>query len=556
MTTLTDSSPDRDLPAADDARRLPGEQAIREAVLRVHEPLSVIEQDGGYGVAHTDSFDTGPGAGGAAPAAVVGYVPAIRLENLGSASFCEDHGLKYAYVAGAMVQGICSADIVVEMGRAGMVGFFGAGGLSLAKVEEELARISDSLGELPFGSNLLHSPNEPGLEDAVVDLYLRRGVSLVSASAYLDLTLPVVRYRVHGIHRDEAGRVVTPNRVIAKVSRVEVASKFLSPPPEGMLAQLVDQGAITDEQARMAAEIPMAQDITAEADSGGHTDNRPALALIPTMLALRDQMQEKHQYHVPLRVGAAGGISTPASAAAAFAMGAAYILTGTVNQACVESGTSDTVREMLAGTQQADIMMAPAADMFEMGVRVQVLKRGTMFGMRATKLYELYRAYSSIYEIPPRDRATLEKGCFRASLEDIWRQTEEFFSERDPSQIQRAEREPKHRMALIFRWYLGNSSRWANSGEPSRVIDYQVCCGPAMGAFNEWVQGSFLERPENRKVVPVAMNILYGAAVQMRANMLSCQGVRLASDLLRVRPLELRQLQERLNSHDSVKDRQ
>ena len=37
--------------------------------------------------------------------------------------------------------------------------------------------------------------------------------------------------------------------------------------------------------------------------------------------------------------------------------------------------------------------MAPAADMFEMGVKLQVLKRGTMFPMRAQKLYELYRAH-------------------------------------------------------------------------------------------------------------------------------------------------------------------
>ena len=29
--------------------------------------------------------------------------------------------------------------------------------------------------------------------------------------------------------------------------------------------------------------------------------------------------------------------------------------------------------------------MAPAADMFEMGVKLQVLKRGTMFPMRAAQ---------------------------------------------------------------------------------------------------------------------------------------------------------------------------
>ena len=48
-------------------------------------------------------------------------------------------------------------------------------------------------------------------------------------------------------------------------------------------------------------------------------------------------------------------------------------------------------------------------------------------------------------------------------------------------------------MALVFRWYLGQSSRWANAGEPTRKLDYQVWCGPAMGAFNEWAKGSFLE---------------------------------------------------------------
>ena len=56
------------------------------------------------------------------------------------------------------------------------------------------------------------------------------------------------------------------------------------------------------------------------------------------MIALRDQMQQRFNYATRLRVGAAGGIATPASAAAAFAMGAAYILTGTINQACVEAG--------------------------------------------------------------------------------------------------------------------------------------------------------------------------------------------------------------------------
>ena len=248
--------------------------------------------------------------------------------------------------------------------------------------------------------NLIHSPGEPDLESTIVGLYLARKIRLVEASAFLNLTLPLVRYRVAGIRIDRSGQIRAPNRIIAKISRVEVASKFMAPPPDRFLRELVATGRSRAEQAEWAGRIPMAEDITAEADSGGHTDNQPAIVLLPTMLALRNQMQAQYGYDRPLRVGAAGGISTPWAAAAALAMGAAYIVTGSVNQSCVEAGTSDVVRRMLAQAQQADVAMAPAADMFEMGVKVQVLKRGTLFAMRAAKLYELYRAYSGLDQLP------------------------------------------------------------------------------------------------------------------------------------------------------------
>jgi PfaD family protein len=448
----------------------------------------------------------------------------LRPESLGDPAFRADHGLKYAYATGSMANGIASCDIVEAMSGGGMLGFFGAAGLSLPAVEKAIDRLQGSLSGKPYGFNLIHSPNEPDLEAALADLYLRREVRLVEASAYLDLTLPVVRYRLAGIHRGEDGTALTPNRVIAKVSRVEVASKFFAPAPAALLRELVSRGDLTEEQARLAETVPVAQDLTAEADSGGHTDNRPAITLFPTMTTLRDRQQEKYGFAQALRVGAAGGIATPASAAAAFLMGAAYVVTGSVNQACVESGSSDVVRRMLAEAGQADTAMAPAADMFEMGVKVQILKRGTMFAMRAAKLYEIYRAYDGIESIPVAARAALERDLFRAPLEDVWEQTRAFFEKRDPSQIARAEKDAKHKMALCFRSYLGQSSRWANSGEPSRQVDYQVWCGPAMGAFNEWAKGSFLEEPKNRRVVTVALNILAGAAALTRAHFLRCQG--------------------------------
>ncbi len=462
------------------------------------------------------------------------FAPAVCPDQLGDAGFLHDHRLRYAYLAGAMANGIGSTDIVVAMARGGMLGFFGAAGLALDRVEQAIDRVQTAVPQLPYGFNLIHSPHEPKLEAALVELYLRRGVHLVEASAFLDLTLPVIRYRTAGIHLAN-GRIVTPNRIIGKVSRVEVATRFFSPPPERYLTELMRQGHLTSEQVELARRIPVAQDLTAEADSGGHTDNRPFITLLPTLLALRDRLQQQYRYETPLRVGAAGGIATPASVAAAFQMGAAYVLTGSINQACRESGSSDAVREMLAAAEQADVIMAPAADMFEMGVNVQVLKRGTMFALRARKLYELYRTYPSLEAIPTAERSQLEKTLFRATFDEIWEQTQAFWKSRDPAQLERAAQEPKHRMSLVFRWYLGLSSRWANAGDPTRKVDYQVWCGPAMGAFNEWTRGSYLEDWRNRRVVTVARNLLYGACVLTRQAILRLQGVEVDA---RVGPLD------------------
>jgi len=512
---------------------------LERALGLVGSPFLVVERADGL---HLEEPDAG-GFDRLDPGRVAGYLPACRPEALGDASFRAEHGLRYAYVSGAMANGIGSVEIAEAMGRGGMLGIFGAAGLSLGAVEAAIDRLGASPGgAFPCGFNLIHSPNDPALESAVVDLYLRRGVRLVEASAYLDLTLPVVRYRVKGIRRDPSGRVVAPNRVMAKVSRVEVASKFLAPPPERFLRELVASGEITPVQAGWAAEVPMAGDLTAEADSGGHTDNQAAVVLLPTMLALRDRY---NGYDQPPRVGAAGGISTPWSAAAAFAMGASYVVVGSVNQACVESGTSDAVRKMLAQAQQADIAMAPAADMFEMGVKVQVLKRGTMFAMRAAKLHEAYRAYDGIDQIPASERATLEKTIFKAPLEAIWDETRAYFLDRDPAQVERAGRDPKHRMALVFRWYLGKASHWANAGDPTRAVDYQVWCGPAMAAFNEWVRGSFLECPEERRVVVVARNILHHAAVLARARTLATQGMTVPPGIPSLAPLSLAEIDDR-----------
>jgi PfaD family protein len=217
-------------------------------------------------------------------------------------------------------------------------------------------------------------------------------------------------------------------------------------------------------------------------------------------------------------------------------MGAAYVVTGSVNQSCVEAGASEHTRGLLAQADMADVAMAPASDMFEMGVRVQVLKRGTMFAPRASKLYELYTRYNSWDEIPVAERQKLETTVLKRKYEDIWADTVKFFTERDPRQIERSANDPRQQMALVFRWYLGLSSRWSNAGEKGREMDYQIWCGPSMGTFNDWVRGSYLESVANRHVVDVAHHILAGSAYLTRLRLLSLQGIQFPSNLEKYLP--------------------
>ncbi|WP_299495387.1 PfaD family polyunsaturated fatty acid/polyketide biosynthesis protein [uncultured Shewanella sp.] len=467
---------------------------------------------------------------------VSAFAPALGTQSLGDRHFRRVHGVKYAYYAGSMANGISSEELVIALGKAGILCSFGAGGLVKDRIEQAIIRIQAALPNGPYAFNLLHSPSEPAMEQSSIGLFLKHKVRTVEASAFLGLTPQIVHYRAAGLSCDLNGKICIKNKVIAKVSRVEVARHFMQPAPIKLLQGLVDEGLITAEQMLLAQKVPMADDITAEADSGGHTDNRPLVTLLPTLLALRDSIQSQYQYSTPLRVGAGGGIGTPDAALAAFNMGAAYIVTGSVNQACVEAGASEHTRQLLSTTEMADVTMAPAADMFEMGVKLQVVKRGTFFPMRANKLYDIYSHYDGIEAIPIKEREKLESQIFRRSLEEVWEGTVSFFNERDPKVLERAMSHPKRKMALIFRWYLGLSSRWSNVGEAGREMDYQIWAGPALGAFNQWAKGSYLDDYKARHAVDIAKHLLYGAAYLNRVNHIIAQGINLPVELRRWSP--------------------
>ncbi|GHJ36642.1 PfaD family polyunsaturated fatty acid/polyketide biosynthesis protein [Streptomyces sp. TS71-3] len=501
----------------------------------LERPCYIVADGGRLGAA---SEPPAPGGGITTLAVAAPQDP----ERLGAAEFRRRHGVRHAYMAGSMASGISGEELVEALARAGYLASFGAAGLPEARLDAGLGRLARTLGAggtdgtdgkgrtgHPYACNLIHNPLDPATERMCVDACLRHGVRCLEASAFVQLTPDLVRYRVAGLRRAAGapGGVRAEHRIVAKVSRPEVAELFLRPAPAALLADLAARGLVGAEQAELARAVPMADDITFEADSGGHTDRRSLTVMLPSFVRLRDEVAREYPGAAPVRIGAAGGIGTPESVVAALALGAAYVVTGSVNQATVEAGTAPGVKRLLAAAGPADCTMAPAADMFEQGVQVQVLARGTMFHAHAARLHRLYRDHAGLPDLPAGDLRHLEDRILRRTVDEAWKDTAAYLAAHHPGWLRRAESDPKYRMAMVFRWYLGMASRWAAEGVPERQGDWQVWCGPAMGAFNGWTAGSALALPEARRVAAVADQLLRAAAFHTRVTQLRLAGVHL-----------------------------
>src|SRR5215469_3207850 len=162
--------------------------------------------------------------------------------------------------------------------------------------------------------------------------------------------------------------------------------------------------------------------------------------------------------------------------------------------------------------------------MFEIGARVQVLKKGLFFPARANKLYDLYRQYNSLDEIDGNTRKMIQEKYFHHSFEEIYQEVKSHYP---PQEIAKAEQNPKRKMAMIFKWYFARSTQLALSGNPDYKVDYQIHTGPALGAFNQWVKGTLLEDWRNRHVDAIGEKLLNETAdlLQQRFQLLFSRSV-------------------------------
>ncbi|HWH01309.1 MAG TPA: acyltransferase, partial [Pilimelia sp.] len=428
-----------------------------------------------------------PGAVPARPAGAGRRAP--QPTDLGAASFRERYRLSYACVAGSMYAGGSGVDLLARLARAGGMGCYGAGGLTVAEVEEGLGKVVAELGpDQPFGASLPYRPDDPGRELALADLYLRLGVRVVEASGHLEVTPALLKFRLRG------------GLVLAKVNRVDQAEQMLSPAPPEVVRQLREQGQISAEEADRAAGCPVATDVAVEAGAGWLSGPATLATLLPSVLRLRDRLVTGPER---VHVGAAGGIGTPEAAAAALLMGAEFLVTGSINQCTVEAVTSPLAKDILQGVSVHDVDTAPWPELFELGARNTVVRKGLFYPARATKLHELWRAHDRYPDIDPAIRDQIERRYLRRPFAEVLAEVG-------------ASGNPKQDMAAVFRTYLTQGLALARAGEPTRRVDYHIPCGPAMGAFNDWVRGTDLE-PWPRRHVDAVTERLLAATAQLLA---------------------------------------
>ncbi|WP_010097996.1 PfaD family polyunsaturated fatty acid/polyketide biosynthesis protein [Ornithinibacillus scapharcae] len=432
---------------------------------------------------------------------------------LGNPKFKEEYNLKYAYTIGGMYRGISGERLVIAAGKSGLLGFYGTVGQEYSKIENAIINIQKALphGE-PYGFNLSADLINPERENKICELFLQYGVRTIETSGYVTITKPLVKYRVKGLTTNSFGDVVVQNRIIAKLSRPEVAEYFMSPPPQRIIDNLLQEGEITEEEARLSTRIPMASDICVAGDSGGHTDAANGLVVLPSIFRLRSEMIEKYGYSHEIRLGVSGGIGTPTAASAAFMMGADFITTGSINQCSVEAEISSVAKDMMSSINVQDTGYAPAWDLYETSSKVQVLKRGTLYQVRSNKLHSIYTSYNSLDDIDEKVKKQLEENYFKKSLEEVYREVKPYF---DSKVLEQAEQNPKLKMAITFNWYYIKSAQWALDGEADNQTDYQILCGSSLGAFNQWVKGTNMEDWRNRHVDKIGIMLMNETATHL-----------------------------------------
>jgi NAD(P)H-dependent flavin oxidoreductase YrpB (nitropropane dioxygenase family) len=247
-------------------------------------------------------------------------------------------------------------DVVVAVSQAGGLGVLGAGANPPDVLDMELRWIAEQLGDRPFGVDLLipgryEGSDEGGLtrddlrerlsaehREFLEDLLQRYGVPPLSESVD------------DGRHGNISHKGAQELLDVAMSHRPALIANALGPPTPEMVeaahgggakvASLVGRPEHAAKQLHLGVDVIVAQGY----EAGGHTGEIASMVLTPAVVEAVS----------PTPVLAAGGIATGRQIAAALALGAQGVWTGSVWLTTAEAETSPTVRRKLLEAGTAD----------------------------------------------------------------------------------------------------------------------------------------------------------------------------------------------------------
>jgi NAD(P)H-dependent flavin oxidoreductase YrpB (nitropropane dioxygenase family) len=253
-------------------------------------------------------------------------------------------------------------DVVIEVSRAGGFGVFGATVYTPEQLDVELRCIEDALDGRPYGVDVLIPVRYEGraegglsraqLRDRIPDAYREFVDELLSRYAVPPLLPDHAAERrrrdiAPGASEDDGSKSLLD---VVFAHDITLFASALGPPPADVVARAHDHdvlvAALAGTPAHAVRHAAAAVDIVVAqgSEAGGHTGEIGTMVLVPDVV---DAV-------APLPVLAAGGIADGRQMAAAFALGAQGVWTGSVWLTTEEAETHPTVKQKFLAAQASD----------------------------------------------------------------------------------------------------------------------------------------------------------------------------------------------------------
>jgi NAD(P)H-dependent flavin oxidoreductase YrpB (nitropropane dioxygenase family) len=264
-------------------------------------------------------------------------------------------------------------DVAAAVSRAGGMGVLGALAFSPEQLEIELAWIDEHCGGKPYGVDVVmpvkSADRDAGLHD---QRDLSRQLYGMIDQAHWDYADKILSD--HGVpplpEDDAAGgadplesgvlgwteATGTPLIDVALAHPISLLASALGPPPKEAIdrahAQGVKVAALVGRVEQAIRDVQQGVDIIVASgyEAGGHTGEVASMVLVPDVV---DAV-------APVPVLAAGGIGSGRQMAAAMALGAQGVWTGSIWLTVTEANTSEIVVEKLIGARSADTVRSRA----------------------------------------------------------------------------------------------------------------------------------------------------------------------------------------------------